>query len=76
MNSVTLLCFGTLSQTHPPKIDNDVDALIEKGAPVYVVNEDAAERGVGEEKLVCGVQRISRRMLPKLLDQFDHVWHG
>ena len=69
------LRFGALSQSHPPKIDNDVTALIEKGVPVYVVNEDATERGVSEAELVCGVQRISRRMLPKFLDQFDHVWH-
>src|SRR5262249_28059690 len=69
------LRFGTLSQARPPEIDKDVAALIEKGVPVCVVNEDAVERGLGEEEFICGVQRISRRMLPKLLDQFDHIWH-
>jgi sulfur transfer complex TusBCD TusB component (DsrH family) len=69
------LRFGALSQPRPPEIDKDVAALIEKGVPVYVINEDVVDRGLGEEALVGGVQRISRRMLPKLLDQFDHVWH-
>ena len=69
------LRFGELSQAHPPKIDKDVTALIEKGVPVYVVHEDTVERGVVEEDLVSGVQQVSRSTLPKLLDQFDHIWH-
>jgi sulfur relay (sulfurtransferase) DsrF/TusC family protein len=69
------LRFGTLSQTHPPEIDKDVTVLIEKGVPVYVVTEDAVERGVVEEELVSGVRQVSRGRLPKLLDQFDHIWH-
>ena len=69
------LRFGELSQAHPPKIDKDVTALIEKGVPVYVVNEDTVERGVVEEELVSGVQHVSRSTLPQLLDQFDHIWH-
>jgi sulfur relay (sulfurtransferase) DsrF/TusC family protein len=69
------LRFGKLSQTHPPEIDKDVTALIKKGVPVYVVTEDAVERGVVEEELVGGMQHVSRSALPKLLDQFDHIWH-
>jgi hypothetical protein len=37
------LRFGALSQPHPPEIDKDVAALIEKGVPVYAVNEDIVE---------------------------------
>jgi hypothetical protein len=69
------LRFGKLAQANPPKIDKDVAALIEKGVPVYVVNEDAVERGLVAEELVSGVQHVSRSTLPKLLDQFDHIWH-
>lgn len=69
------LRFGELSQTHPPEIDKDVIALIEKGVPVYVVHEDAIERGLVEEELVSGVQKVSRSSLPRLLDQFDQIWH-
>ncbi len=69
------LRFGELSQANPPKIDKDVTALIEKGVPVYLVTEDAVERGVVEEELVSGVRQVSRGRLPKLLDQFDHIWH-
>jgi sulfur relay (sulfurtransferase) DsrF/TusC family protein len=69
------LHFGELSQIHPPKIDKDVVALIQKGTPVYVVTEDAMERGLVESEFVSGVQPVSRRTLPNLLDQFDQVWH-
>jgi sulfur relay (sulfurtransferase) DsrF/TusC family protein len=56
------------------EIDKDVDALMQKGVPVYVVTEDVQERGLVEHELVSGVQHLSRLALPKLLDQFDHVW--
>ena len=69
------LRFGELSLANPPKIDKDVTALIEKGVPVYVVNEDAVERGLVEEELVSGVQHVSQSTLPQLLDQFDLIWH-
>lgn len=69
------LRFGELSQTNPPQIDKDVAALITKGASVYVVNEDGAERGIVVDELVSGVQPVSRTTLPQLLDQFDHIWH-
>ena len=68
------LRFGELSQANPPRIDQDLAALMTKGTPVYMVNEDAVERGVSAEELINGVQPISRSMLPQLLDQFDHVW--
>jgi sulfur relay (sulfurtransferase) DsrF/TusC family protein len=69
------LRFGEVSQVHPPEIDKDVAALIQKGTPVYVVAEDALERGLVESEFVRGVQHVSRRTLPQLLDQFDQVWH-
>jgi sulfur relay (sulfurtransferase) DsrF/TusC family protein len=69
------LRFGDLSQTRPPEIDKDVAALVKKGTPVYVVTEDAAERGLTESEFVGGVQQVSRRSLPQLLDEFDQVWH-
>ncbi len=69
------LRFGELSPRHPPTIDKDVMALMQKGTPVYVVIEDVEERGVSERELISGVCQVSRNALPKLLDQFDHVWH-
>jgi hypothetical protein len=71
----TGLRFGELFQTHPPAIDKDVAALIEKKVPVYIVNEDAVDRGVGADELVSGVQQVSRGTLPQFLEQFDHIWH-
>lgn len=69
------LRFGELFQANPPQIDQDVAVLIEKGVPVYIVNEDAVERGLVADELVSGVQHVSRSTLPQLLEQFDHIWH-
>ncbi len=69
------LHFGESGQGHPPEIDKDVTALIEKGVPVYLVKDDAEERVLVDEELVSGVHKVSRSDSPKLPGQFDRIWH-
>jgi hypothetical protein len=69
------LAFGERAQTRPPRIDGDVAALIAKGARVFLVEEDLAERGVERAELVGNVEAISRAGLPRLLAAYQHVWH-
>ncbi len=49
--------------------------LTEKGVAVYLVHEDAAERGIEAAELVEGVESISRADVARLFDRFDNVWH-
>lgn len=67
--------FGELKMAHAPEIDKDLAKMIGKGIPVYVVEEDAKERGLSDEELIDGVKKISRNTMPELLDQHDQVWH-
>ncbi len=69
------LAFGDLRQTQPPELAEDVAKLIAKQTPVYVVEEDLAERGIGSEELIPGLTPISRSGLAALMDDFDQVWH-
>lgn len=69
------LAFGEAKMAHPPEIDKDVENIIAKGVPVYLVQEDAQERGLTEGEFISGVKRVSRKDLPSLLDQHDQVWH-
>ncbi len=69
------LAFGDWKQTEPPRIDKDLAGLIGKGVDVYVVEEDAVERGLGNAPMVDGVKRVRRAGLPKLVSQHDQVWH-
>jgi sulfur relay (sulfurtransferase) DsrF/TusC family protein len=69
------LSFGESKMTHPPEIDKDVEKMIEKGVPLYVVEEDAKDRGLSDGDLIDGIKKISRRELPELIDQHDQVWH-
>ncbi|MEX0806891.1 MAG: DsrE family protein [Candidatus Binatia bacterium] len=69
------LSFGESKMTHPPEIDKDVEKMIQKGVPLYVVEEDARDRGLADEDLIGGIKKISRRELPELIDQHDQVWH-
>jgi len=69
------LSFGDLEVAHPPRIDQDIEALMAKGTPVYYVEEDATERGVVDGKLIDGVKPISRQQLPRLFEEFEQIWH-
>ncbi len=69
------LAFGELRQTRPPELAEDVAKLIAKQTPVYVVEEDLAERGIAKGDLIAGLTPIPRSGLAALLDDFDQVWH-
>jgi predicted peroxiredoxin len=69
------LAFGDAKMTHPPEIDKDVEKMIEKGVSIYVVEEDARERGLSDEDLLSGLRRIKRQGIPQLIDEHDQVWH-
>src|SRR5512132_2393062 len=44
---------GAWAQTQPPRMDHDVVDLIEKRKiPVYIIEEDIAERGIERTELV------------------------
>lgn len=69
------LSFGTWEQTQPPQIADDIAGLIGKGVEILAVQEDLTERGLGETRLIDGVETISGSGLAKLLDRHDQVWH-
>jgi sulfur relay (sulfurtransferase) DsrF/TusC family protein len=69
------LAFGETKMTHPPEIDKDVEKMIQKGVPVYLVEQDASERGLSEADFVSGIKKVKREALPELIDQHDQVWH-
>jgi sulfur relay (sulfurtransferase) DsrF/TusC family protein len=52
-----------------------LEALIGKGVTVYLVREDAQERGIEEHDLLQGVEKIARSEIPRLFDRYEQVWH-
>lgn len=69
------LSFGKWKQTHPPQLDQDLQAALEKGINVYVIREDIDERGIPHEKMISGIKQVSRSDIPNLFDGYDQVWH-
>ena len=70
------LTVGDWKQTQAPRMDRDVTDLIEnRKIPVYVVEEDLAERGIASDELVSGVKLLSRRALPKLFAEYEIISH-
>jgi hypothetical protein len=66
---------GSWHQTQPPRIDNDVAALLPKGIKVYAVAEDADNRGIPAGDMVDGVELVARAGLPQLFAGYDQIWH-
>lgn len=69
------LSFGSLSQTQPPKLADDVAKLVGKGVEVYIVEEDLADRGIDASTLVDGLKSVSRKGVAELVAKYDHIWH-
>jgi sulfur relay (sulfurtransferase) DsrF/TusC family protein len=69
------LAFGGLRQTQPPELAQDVAKLMDKGTPVYVVEDDLVERGIEPGELIPGLKPISRASIAALMAEFDQVWH-
>jgi sulfur transfer complex TusBCD TusB component (DsrH family) len=70
------LTVGQWKQTQAPRMDRDVTDLVEnRKIPVYVIEEDLAERGIVRGELVPGVKLIGRGTLPKLVAEHEVVCH-
>lgn len=69
------LAFGSKKQTQPPRLEQDLLRAMEKGLSVYVLTEDAQERGISEDKIVNGIKKVSRSELPTLFDKYEQIWH-
>lgn len=70
------LTIGEWKQTQAPKMDRDLVDLIEKRKiPVYIVEEDLAERGIERGELVPNVKLVSRTALPGLFAEHALVSH-
>ncbi len=70
------LTVGQWKQTQAPRMDRDVVDLVEnRKIPVYVIEEDLAERGIARRELVPGVTLIGQSALLKLVDEHDVVCH-
>lgn len=69
------LALGDWQQREPADLTRDIGNLVQKGVPVYVLQEDLSERGLGEAPVIAGVQVIVRFTLTSLYEQVDQVWH-
>ena len=69
------LQFGAKKQTHPPQLEDDLQRLMDKGAKVYVVTDDVAERGLERTDLIGGLEPLSRSRIAKLCADYDQIWH-
>ena len=69
------LRFGDKKQSQPPRLESDVGKLIEKGIPVYVVEDDAIDRGIEPSDLIGGIKPVARGGVAKLFNDYDEIWH-
>lgn len=68
------LALGGWQQTQPAELPRDIANLLDSGVPVYAVQDDLEERGLGGLTLQDGVQPIARRALAELYEAADQVW--
>src|SRR5262245_61151561 len=66
---------GQAELGNPPKLAEDVEAMLKSNIPVYYVEEDAGERGLEKSELIAGVKPVSKSGLAKLVAGYDRVFH-
>lgn len=69
------LTIGGTAIKHPAQPNDDLAKLQAKGAKVYVIREDLAERGIGETRCVADAELLPRAELVDLMESHDQVWH-
>lgn len=69
------LTIGNVSINHPAKPTEDLAKLQEKGAQVYVVEEDVQERGIDKRNCITGIQIIPKKEIVSLMESHDQIWH-
>lgn len=69
------LSFGKWKQTYPAKVDQDLQQALDKDIKVYAIAEDIDKRGIPKDKLLGGIESLSRQELPTLFEKYDQVWH-
>ena len=67
------MSIGRWRQTQPPRLADDVRGLVDKGARVHYVVEDARERGIDAAELVPGVTPVGRAECAGLYAAHDLV---
>jgi sulfur transfer complex TusBCD TusB component (DsrH family) len=69
------LSLGGKAQVQPPRLVDDLARLMSKGAEIYLVEDDVAERGLERTDLIGGVRTVSRAGVARLFADHDQVWH-
>lgn len=69
------LSFGEIVHAHPPSIETEVNRFLENGVLVYLVAEDAVDRGIRSKDLIPGIESVSRGSLPEIMERYEQVWH-
>lgn len=69
------LSVGGKQQTQPSKLDRDVATLMQKGVPVYAIQEDLDALGISVAARIDGIQSLPRKKMASLLAEYDQVWH-
>jgi sulfur relay protein TusB/DsrH len=69
------LAIGSAIIKHPARPNDDLTQLLAKGAKVYVIREDLAERGIREDRCVAEAQPLARAEVVDLMESHDQVWH-
>lgn len=59
---------------NPPRLDEDLVKLAEKGVELFVVQEDAAERGIAPEAMIPQVKLVGRAEVADLFIEAEHIF--
>jgi sulfur relay (sulfurtransferase) DsrF/TusC family protein len=66
------LRFGSRAVKGPDMV-RDINAVIAKKIPLFVVSDDLAERGIPTSRVLSGVEQIQRSAIARLIENHDRI---
>jgi len=69
------LSIGGRHQKHAPDVYGQVATLAEKGANIFVLEDEVKRRGLAKAPKLAAVESVSTRKMARLFDRYDLIWH-
>ena len=65
---------GSWMQKNSPRFERDLKMLSDKGISLFYLEEDAEKLGIQKTDLMENCQPVSKKTLPALFSNYEHVW--
>lgn len=69
------LSFGSWKQSNPPRIQREVQKLLDSGCHVMYVEDDLQKLGLSRDQIFANTKSVSWNSLPSIFSRYEIIMH-